>query len=82
MYEQGRGGLIKDETQAVTLYRLAADQGYASGRVHLASMYERGTGIGKNLDEAKRLYELAAKQGNEFAERALKRLADAAKPQR
>src|SRR5262249_49801410 len=35
MYEHGRGGLAKDEREAVRLYKLAADQGDARGQSFL-----------------------------------------------
>ena len=35
LYEQGRGGLPKDDREAGRLYKLAADQGDADGQVNL-----------------------------------------------
>ena len=43
-YEDGRGGLPKDEREAARLYKLAADQGNASAQVHLGPFYDRGRG--------------------------------------
>jgi hypothetical protein len=57
MYENGRGGLAKDEVEAVRWYRKAADQGYSEAQVNLGRMYENGRGgLPKDPDEARRLY--------------------------
>jgi TPR repeat protein len=40
-YEQGRGGLPKDEREAARLYKLAADQGNASAQARLARLFAR-----------------------------------------
>ena len=64
MYVGGRGGLPKDDRQAAGLYKLAADQGNASGQNNLGVFYEYGRGgLKKNDREAARLYKLAADQG-------------------
>ena len=44
MYENGRGGLPKDDAQAVSWYRKAADAGNAFGMSRLGFMYEAGRG--------------------------------------
>lgn len=53
--------------EAVAYYRKSAEQGNADGQFGLASMYATGEGITKNLDEARRLFILAAQQGNKNA---------------
>jgi TPR repeat protein len=59
----------------VRLYKLAAGQSHALGQGSLAYMYEHGRGgLAKNLDEAMRLYTLAARGGNEWSQQRLKRL--------
>jgi TPR repeat protein len=68
-YENGLGGLSKDDREAVRLYKLAADQGYAPAQSSLAFMYGSGLGgLSKDEREAVRLYKLAADQGNAFAQ--------------
>jgi hypothetical protein len=54
MYAEGRGGLRKDEVQAVGWFRKAADAGDASGMSNLAFMYREGRG-GLPKDEAQAL---------------------------
>ena len=64
MYEQGRGGLPKNDQEAVRLYKLAADQGYAKAQRNLAISYLKGVGgLSKNEQEAARLLKLAAEKG-------------------
>jgi TPR repeat protein len=41
MYENGQGGLAKDDAQALNWYRTAADRGNASGMRNLGFMYAR-----------------------------------------
>ena len=51
--------------EAARLYKLAADQGNASGQVKLGRFYEEGRGgLPQNKPEAARLYKLAADQGD------------------
>ena len=44
MYEEGHGGLPKDDVQAVTWYRKAAESGDSTGMRNLAKMYDQGRG--------------------------------------
>jgi TPR repeat protein len=75
MYQRGRGGLPKDDRDAVRLYRLAADQGNAGGQSNLGFMYETGRGgLPKDDREAMRLYRLAADQGDDEAKSSVERL--------
>jgi Sel1 repeat len=75
MYDNGLGGLSKDEREATRLYKLAADQGEATAQNNLGVNYRDGKG-GLSMDrrEAARLFKLAADQGNEAAKAALSRL--------
>jgi TPR repeat protein len=43
-YEQGRGGLPKDEREAARRYKLAADQGHAKAQNKLGIFYAQGRG--------------------------------------
>ena len=40
MYQNGQGGLAKDDTQAVIWYRKAAEAGNATGMSNLGFMYQ------------------------------------------
>jgi len=55
--------------EAAAAYREAADHGNAVGQVGLALLYELGKGVPKNLTEAVKWYRLAAKQGNQVAQK-------------
>ena len=54
----------KDDAEAVRLYRLAADQGFAAAQKNLGVMFASGRGVQKDNVEAVRLYRLAAAQGH------------------
>jgi TPR repeat protein len=61
----------QDYVEAMRLYRLAAEQGYALARNNLGVMYANGEGVAQNYAEAVRLYRLAAEQGNADAQNSL-----------
>jgi TPR repeat protein len=75
MYQDGRGGLAKDDQEAARLYKLAANQGYAQAQNNLGVFYRDGRGgVEKDQREAIRLFQLSAAQGNESAKRNLAQL--------
>jgi TPR repeat protein len=43
-YENGRGGLPRDDREVARLYKLAADQGDAEAQFSLGGFYESGRG--------------------------------------
>jgi hypothetical protein len=55
-------GLEADIAEAIRLYRLAAEQGWAMAQFCLGRCYESGTGVDQDLTESVRLYRLAKKQ--------------------
>ena len=57
--------------QAVKWYRLAADQGNADAQYALATMYDTGDGLPKDVVQAVKWYRLAADQGNADAQLSL-----------
>ena len=68
MYENGQGGLAKDEAEAAKWYRKAADLGHARAMNNLGVMYKNGDGaLEKDEAEAVKLYRKAAELGDEFA---------------
>jgi len=68
MYENGRGGVPKDDAQALDWYRKAAHAGNSSGMYGLGLMYEDGRG-GLPKDDAQALdwYRKAAEKGVQMA---------------
>ena len=56
MYEDGHGGLPKDDAKAAALYQQSADQGWATAMLALAGMHEDGQGgLAKDPAAAERL---------------------------
>ena len=62
-YYYGRG-VKKDESEAVRLYRLAADANHGGAQVSLGNCLLRGIGCDRNPDEAVAWLSRAASQGN------------------
>ena len=56
---------IKDEDKSLYWYRNAANRGYVPAMEKLAQMYEKGKGVAKDVEEAKRLYKKALIAKNE-----------------
>ena len=55
-------GIAKNEEQAVTWFRKAADQGYAPGQYFMGNMYRFGTGVKQSPADALKWYQKAAEQ--------------------
>jgi uncharacterized protein len=68
------GGVAQDGAEAVRLYRLAAEQGYAPAQFNFGVMFNNGQGVAQDRAEAIRWYRLAAAQGNTNATEVLQRL--------
>jgi TPR repeat protein len=63
------------DDDAVRRYRQEADGGNATAQFILGGMYAQGLhGLPRDEAEAVKWYELAARQGSEYAQAALKRL--------
>ena len=60
----------KNDEEAVTWCRKAADQGNATAQYNLGVMYDKGEGVPKNDVEAYKWWLLAAAKGNEEAKEA------------
>ncbi len=72
LYDQGRGGVPKDERRAADLFRAAAAGGNARGRVYLALYHLRGAGgIPEDERAATHLFNLAYLQGDADGQFAL-----------
>ena len=64
LYLSGRGGLPKNEVEAVRLSKVAAGQGNAQGQNGLGYLFQEGRGgLPKDDVEAARLFKLSADQG-------------------
>jgi TPR repeat protein len=57
-------GVAKNETEAVRLYRQAADQGHAPSQASLGYAFDLGKGVTKNDAEALKWYRQSAAAGN------------------
>ena len=65
LYAQGRRGFPKDEGEAVRLFQIAAERGYADAQVKLGAMYLLGGGgLRADARESVRLFRIAAEQNN------------------
>ena len=62
MYSNGEG-IPENDKEAMKLFRLAAEQGYAPAQHNLGYMYANGEGVPENDREAVKWYQLAADQG-------------------
>jgi TPR repeat protein len=62
-YYEGCRAVAQDYAEAVRLWRLAAEQGYAVAQSNLGSMFHLGQGVAKDYAEAVRLFRLAVAQG-------------------
>ena len=62
LYEDGLGGLSKDESQAAYWYEKAAQQGFAKAQYNLGLLYEDGRGVQQDYKRAAYWYAEAAKE--------------------
>ena len=70
MHWEGKG-VQQSDSEAVRLWRLAADKGDASAQINLAMMYRDGRGVQQSDSETARLLRLAVDQGNAIAQNNL-----------
>ena len=61
-------GIHKDETNAVALYRKAAELGSVAGQYDLAYAYARGLGVERDATNAAKWYQAAAEGGDPMAQ--------------
>jgi TPR repeat protein len=74
-YLNGRGGLTLDKSKARDYFERAVAQGDRMGQANLAYMYEYGwAGLQPNINEALRLYRLAATPGSSWAQDRIDRI--------
>ena len=72
-YENGLG-VVKDEGEALRLYRLAAESGYALAFSNVGRFYWDGIVVGMDHAEAVRWFERGADRGDPFSHRRLAEL--------
>jgi TPR repeat protein len=63
MYAKGQG-VAQNHSAAMSWYRKAADQGYATAQYNLGTMYDRGNGVPQDYAAAVSWYRKAAEQGH------------------
>jgi TPR repeat protein len=59
-YDEGEDGLPQDHQQAAQWFGEAAKQGDGFAQVQLGELYQRGLGVDRDLDQARRLFMQAA----------------------
>jgi TPR repeat protein len=64
MLLEGKNGFAKNSALAAEWYRKAAKGGNVDAQLALAHLYYDGDGVPQDYEEAERLYEMAAQQGN------------------
>jgi TPR repeat protein len=65
MYELGRAYAANQQmSEAITIWRKAADKGSSSAMVELGVLYGTGAGVAKDEEAARKLFERAAEAGN------------------
>jgi hypothetical protein len=71
LYQTGREGYERDETEAFFCYLRAAEAGHEMAGYYLAWLYKNGTGTRKDLQKAVYWFERSAEAGNVYAIKAL-----------
>ncbi len=65
-YQHGKD-VAKDDKQAFTWFKAAADQGLSPAQLNVGRMYADGVGVAKNESMARKYFEKAAKNGDNRA---------------
>jgi len=73
MYANGRG-VARDDAQAVSWFRKAADQGNADAQYNLGELYAQGRGVAHDEAEAIAWYRKAVEKGHAGAQAALSKI--------
>ena len=64
----------QDYKEALRLFHLSAEQGYAYAQYNLGTMYDKGQGVPQDYKEAVKWWKLAAEQQDEQAQFILERM--------
>lgn len=76
-YEMGKGGVKQDYAKALTWYQKGVSQLDPSAMNNIGVMYYHGKGVARDIKEARRWWQIAAKFGSKDAERNLEIIQDA-----
>ena len=76
-YEMGKGGLKQDYAKAMTWYQKGVSQLEPIAMNNIGVMYYHGKGVARDIKEARRWWQMAAKFGSQDAERNLEIVQDA-----
>jgi len=68
LYQDGLGGLVKNDIEAAYWEKRAAEQGNGGAQATLAHMYYKGTGVTKDYIEADKWYIIAESNGYDDVE--------------
>ena len=74
--ESGWGNVRINKYKAVEWYRKAAEQGFADAQYNLATCFQNGRGVTKDLAVACNWYRKAAEQGHENAKKVVAKIED------
>ena len=64
MYMAGAGGVVRNEAQALQLFRASAEQDHAKSLCNVGMMYEQGRGVKQNYKAAVKFYSKATVKGD------------------
>jgi TPR repeat protein len=62
---------MRNYTEAMRWYRMAADQGNDLGQYNIGNLYANGLGVPRDLGQARQWWRKAAASGNDAAKQAL-----------
>ncbi len=80
-HADGRGGVEKDITTAVSWFMQAAERGVVDSQFNLAVLSESGQGTQQNAEAAYFWYSIAARQGDQFAQKRVAALESTLAPE-
>lgn len=79
-YTDGKGGVDKDISEAVRWFKEAADRGVVDSQFNLAVLSESGQGMQQSFETAFFWYSIAARQGDQYAQKRVSLLKDNINP--
>ena len=79
-YTDGKGGVDKDIAEAVRWFKEAADRGVVDSQFNLAVLSESGQGLQQSFETAFFWYSIAARQGDQYAQKRVSLLKENLSP--